>query len=59
MTSDGIRSQLLAEISELSKRRMETNRQATFGGWTREVEDEHERIADRIADLRRQLDALG
>jgi hypothetical protein len=37
---------------------METNRQATFGGWTRDVEDEHERIADRIADLRRQLDAL-
>jgi hypothetical protein len=53
------RAELEAEVAELHKLQMESNRQATFGGWTREAEDEHHRRADCIAALYRQLAALG
>jgi hypothetical protein len=58
MASDTTRSELMAAIDELRKDQMESNRQATFGGWTREAEAAHERRADRMAILRRQLAAL-
>ena len=48
--------ELLSEIEELRRQQLEFSRQATFGGWTREVDDAHERRAERIAALCRQLD---
>lgn len=58
MASDTKREQLIAAIAELRKAHMESNREATFGGWTREAEAAHERRADRIATLVRELAAL-
>ena len=52
------RSEIEAEIEELHRLHINSNRQATFGGWTREAEDEHHRRADRIGALYRQLAAL-
>jgi hypothetical protein len=49
------REELSAEIPEIRKLQMESNRQATFGGWTREAEAAHEMRADRIAALLREL----
>jgi hypothetical protein len=49
------RAELLSEIEELRKQQLEFSRQATFGGWTREVDEAHERRAERIAALCRQL----
>lgn len=59
MASDIVRVELVAAIAELRRHQMESNHQATFGGWTRQTEDEHARCSDRIAALCRQLDALG
>jgi hypothetical protein len=52
------RAELEAEVIELHKIQIESNRQAMFGGWTRKAEDEHHRRADRLAALYRQLAAL-
>ena len=52
------RADLEAEIIELHKLQIESNRQATFGGWTHEAKEEHNRRADCIAALYRQLAAL-
>jgi hypothetical protein len=59
MASSIIRGQLMAAISELHSAQSKSYRDATFGGWTRETEAAHDRRADRIAALCRQLDALG
>jgi hypothetical protein len=53
------RKELLAEIAEIRRLQMETNREATFGGWTRQAEAAHEMRADRIAALCRELAVLG
>ena len=57
MAPDKTRAEIEAEIKELHRLHMESNRQATFGGWTRQAEDEHSGRADRIRALYRQLDA--
>jgi hypothetical protein len=53
------RKELLAEIAEIRRLQMESNREATFGGWTRQAEAAHEMRADRIAALGRELAVLG
>jgi hypothetical protein len=58
MAPDKTRVELKAEIEELHRLHIESNRQAMFGGLTREAEDEHYRRIDRIAALYRQLAAL-
>jgi hypothetical protein len=58
MAPNKTRAEIEAEIVELHSLHIESNRQATFGGWTREAEDEHHKRADRIAALYRQLAAL-
>ena len=58
MASGKTRAELQAEVVELHKLQIESNRQATFGGWTREAEEEHQRRSDRISALYRQLAAL-
>lgn len=50
------RAELLSEIEELRRQQLEFSRQATFDGWTREVDEAHERRAERIAALCLQLD---
>ena len=47
--------ELLSEIEEFRRQQLEFSRQATFSGWTREVHEAHERRAERIAALCRQL----
>ena len=58
MTPNKTRAEIEAEIEELHKLHIESYRQATFGGWTREAEEEHHKRADRIAALYRQLALL-
>jgi hypothetical protein len=58
MAPNKTRAELEAEIEELHRLHIESNREATFGGWTRDAEDEHHRRADHIAALYRQLAAL-
>jgi L-arabinose isomerase len=53
------RKELLAEIAEIRRLQMESNREATFGGWTRQAEAAQEMRADRIAALGRELAVLG
>jgi hypothetical protein len=53
------RKELLAEIAEIRRLQMESNREATFGGWTRQAEAAQELRADRIAALGRELAVLG
>jgi hypothetical protein len=53
------RKELLAEIAEIRRLQMESNREATFGGWTRKAEAAQEMRADRIAALGRELAVLG
>jgi hypothetical protein len=58
MVPDKTRAEIEAEIDELHRLRIESNRQATFSGWTREAEDAHHKRADRIGALYRELSAL-
>ena len=58
MATNKTRAEIEAEIEELHRLHVESNRQATFGGWTREAEDEHHKRADRISALYGQLAAL-
>jgi hypothetical protein len=58
MAPDKTRAELEAEVAELHKLQMESNRQATFGGWTRETEEAHQIRSDRIGALYRQLAGL-
>jgi hypothetical protein len=58
MAPNKTRAEIEAEIDELHRLHIESNRQATFSGWTREAEDTHHRRADRIGALYRQLSAL-
>jgi hypothetical protein len=55
MAPSKTRAELEAELHRLQ---IESNREATFGGWTREAEEAHQMRSDRIADLYRQLDTL-
>ena len=48
----------MAEIIDLQKLQMESNREATFGGWTRVAQDEHDRRSDHIRRLVKELEAL-
>jgi hypothetical protein len=58
MASSKTRAELQAEVIELHKLQIESNRQATFGGWTREAEEEHQRRSAHIRALYRRLEAL-
>ena len=58
MAPNRTRAEIETEIEELHRLHIESNRQATFGGWTREAEDEHHRRADRIDALIRELTTL-
>ena len=58
MAGDLKRAKLIAEIVELNRLQMESNREATFGGWTRVAQDEHNSRADDIERLARELEAL-
>jgi len=59
MAPDPKRAKLIGEIVELNRLQMESNREATFGGWTRVAQDEHDRRADHIERLIKELEALG
>lgn len=58
MTPNKTRAEINAEIEELHRLQIESTRQATFGGWTRDAEEEHQRRADCMAALYLQLAAL-
>jgi hypothetical protein len=58
MAPSKTRAELEAEVAELHRLQIESNRQATFGGWTREAEEAHQMRSDRIAALYREMDAL-
>jgi hypothetical protein len=58
MVSDTKHRKLVAEIAELHKLQLESWRNATFGGWTREQETAHEERSRRISVLQRELNAL-
>jgi hypothetical protein len=59
MTSDPKYAKLIAEMAEFQRLQMKSIANATFGGWTHEEVAAHDKRANRIAALRRQLDALG
>ena len=52
------RSQIIAEISDLSNQRWEAMKDATFLGWTPDSKDAYGKCVERIAHLRKELDAL-
>jgi len=52
------RAELVAEITELRKQQLEAAADAMFGAWTREQEDAHQKRANRLANLVRELDIL-
>ena len=58
MAPNKTRVEIEAEIAELHALQIESTREATFGGWTRKAEEEHQRRADCMAALYRQLAAL-
>jgi len=58
MVSSKTRAELEAEVAELHRLQIESNRSATFGGWTHEAEEAHQRRSDLISALYRQLAAL-
>ena len=58
MASDPKRAKLIAEIKELQSFQMESNREAVFGGWTHAAEEAHQRRADRLERLVKELEAL-
>jgi hypothetical protein len=58
MASDPRRSKLIDEIKELQSFQMESNREAVFGGWTRAAEEAHQRRADRLERLIKELEVI-
>ena len=58
MASDPKRAKLIAEIAELQKLQMESIASATFGGWTTAQVAAHDKRAERLGRLVRDLDAL-
>jgi hypothetical protein len=52
------RAALAAELAKLREQQMESNTNATFAGWNPEQTAEHEKRADRISSLSRELNAL-
>jgi len=58
MASDLKRAALIAEIKELQSFQMESRREAVFGGWTRAAEEAHQRRADRLHRLIKELEAF-
>jgi hypothetical protein len=52
------RAGLITEIAELNRLQMGAKLRAALGGWTRQAEAWHEMRGARIADLRRELEAL-
>ena len=58
MASDSKRARLIAEIKELQGFQLDSNREAVFGGWTRAAEEAHQRRADRLERLVKELEAL-
>lgn len=58
MASDSRRSILVAEIAELQTTQTKSIAAATFGGWTREEEAAHNKRADRLESLLRQVELL-
>jgi len=58
MAGDPKHAKIIAEIIDLQKLQMESNREATFGGWTRVAQDDHDRRSDHIRRLVKELEAL-
>jgi hypothetical protein len=58
MASDSRRTKLAAEITELQNLQMKSIAAATFGGWTREQVAAHDRRAEHLERVIRELDAL-
>ena len=58
MASDYRRTKLVAEITELQTLQMKSIAAATFGGWTHEQVAAHDKRADRLERLIRELQAL-
>jgi hypothetical protein len=58
MASNRKRSELATEITTLQALQLESWRNATFGGWTREQEIAHQELSERISVLQRELNAL-
>jgi len=52
------RSQIIAEILDLSNKQSEAIKDATFLGWTPDSKDAYGKCVARIAHLRKELDAL-
>ncbi len=58
MAGDPKRAKLISEIIELNRLQMESNREATFGGWTRDTQDDHDRRSDHIGRLVKEMEGL-
>jgi hypothetical protein len=58
MASNTKRAELAVEITKLQGLQLESWRNATFGGWTRQQEIAHEERSHRISVLQHELNAL-
>lgn len=58
MASHSRRAKLADEIRELQNLQMKSIAAATFGGWTREQVAAHDKRAEHLERLIRELDAL-
>jgi len=58
MTSDTRRAELVAEIAVLQQKHWESLSTATFYGWTPPTAAAHDKRAERLAALRRELNTL-
>jgi hypothetical protein len=52
------RSQIISEFLDLCNQQSEAMKDATFLGWTPESKDAYGKCTERIARLRKELDAL-
>lgn len=59
MAFEAKRAEIIAAIAELHRLQTDAIRQATFGGWTHELEEAHDMRCARIAALCRELEILG
>lgn len=58
MAPDPKRAKLIAEIAELQRLQMESLASATFGGWTTAQVAAHDKRAEHLERLVRDLEAL-
>lgn len=58
MPSDTRRAELIVEITALQREQWESISTASFYGWTPPTAEAHDQRAERLAALRRELNAL-